>query len=76
MKAGVACKYENVDDTIAATAFEVNPSVLLPTCQPPQHLGLQSWIAKGNVETLKWLREGGFVFCMYMRLVSVCGSLF
>jgi len=45
MKAGVPCTYETVADDIAALAFE--------------QLGLQPWIARGNVEQIKWLREGG-----------------
>ena len=44
LKAGVQCKYENVDDDIAVAAFE--------------QLGLQPWIANGNVEVLTWLRSG------------------
>jgi hypothetical protein len=37
-----------------------------------QHLGLQSWIAKGNVETLKWLREGRFV-TTFIRVALIQG---
>lgn len=45
MKAGFACEYEHVDDEIAEIAFT--------------RLGLQPWIAKGNVETLRFIRNGG-----------------
>lgn len=44
MKAGVPCIYENVPDKVAVQAFAA--------------LGLQRWIAEGNVEQLKWIREG------------------
>lgn len=44
MKAGVGCKYHDVDDATAIMAFQV--------------LGLQPWIAEGNVETLRWHRNG------------------
>lgn len=44
MKAGVHCKYESVPDEVAIEAFAA--------------LGLQPWIAEGNVEMLKWFREG------------------
>ena len=46
MKAGVQCAYENVADEVAVAAFEA--------------LGLQSWLAKGNVEMLKFSRIDGF----------------
>ena len=45
MKAGVPCVYQNVDDEIVVMAFEV--------------LGLQKWLAEGNVEMLRYIREGG-----------------
>lgn len=45
MKAGKQCKYESVDDETAVTAFK--------------YLGLQEWIAEGNVEMLRFIREGG-----------------
>lgn len=44
MKANKGTKYFNVDDNTAEQAFEA--------------LGLQPWIAKGNVEMLRWFREG------------------
>ena len=44
MKAGVACKYQDVDDATAIAAFTA--------------LGLQPWIAEGNVEMLHWFRNG------------------
>jgi len=44
MKAGVHCRYQEVDDTTTIAAFEA--------------LGLIPWIAKGNVEMLQWYREG------------------
>ena len=31
----------------------------LTTTRPPQKLGLEEWVAKGDVETLKFIREGG-----------------
>lgn len=45
MKAGFQCEYKSVPDEIAVLAFN--------------KLGLQEWIAEGNVETLKFFREGG-----------------
>eukprot|EP00038_Savillea_parva_P008085 m.174599 g.174599 ORF g.174599 m.174599 type:complete len:314 (-) comp13855_c0_seq1:290-1231(-) len=45
MKAQVPCTYETVPDEVAAIAF--------------QKLGLEEWVAKGDVETLKFIREGG-----------------
>lgn len=44
MKAGVGVKYYDVDDATAVAAFEA--------------LGLAPWIAAGNVEMLRWFREG------------------
>jgi len=44
MKAGVGVKYHDVDDDTTVAAFEA--------------LGLQPWIAAGNVETIRWFREG------------------
>ena len=44
MHAGLGVKYHDVDDATTVAAFEA--------------LGLLSWIAKGNVEMLKWFREG------------------
>lgn len=41
------CKYSDVEDVVAAHAFQV--------------LGLPKWIAEGNVETLRWMRTGGWV---------------
>ena len=45
MKSGVPCEYENVEDEIVVMAFTV--------------LGLQNWLAEGNVQMLKYIREGG-----------------
>lgn len=45
MKAGVQCVYENVPDSVASAAFEA--------------LGLQKWLAQGNVEMLAFIRTGG-----------------
>jgi len=45
MKANFECQYETVSDDIAIQAFV--------------GLGLQEWIAVGNVEMLKFIREGG-----------------
>jgi len=45
MKAGVDCVFENVSDDIAAFAYKA--------------LGLQEWIAVGNIEMIKFVRNGG-----------------
>eukprot|EP00040_Diaphanoeca_grandis_P018459 m.97115 g.97115 ORF g.97115 m.97115 type:complete len:311 (-) comp26947_c3_seq2:108-1040(-) len=45
MKAGQDCIFENVSDEIAALAYKA--------------LGLQEWIALGNIEMIKFVREGG-----------------
>lgn len=45
MRANIPCKYETVDDETAVAAFKM--------------LGLQPWIAEGNVEMIKFIREGG-----------------
>merc|ERR1719231_58800 len=44
MNSGMPCTYENVDDEIVVMAFE--------------RLDLQPWLAAGNVEMLKYIREG------------------
>ncbi|EDQ88184.1 uncharacterized protein MONBRDRAFT_37497 [Monosiga brevicollis MX1] len=44
MKAGVQCNYQAVTDDEAVTQLEQN--------------GLAAWIAKGQVETMAWFREG------------------
>ncbi len=44
MNTGKGCKYEAVDDETAEYAF--------------QALGLPEWIARGNIETLRWFRNG------------------
>ena len=44
MKAGLQCAYTNVDDATCVEAFTA--------------VGLQAWIAKGNVEMLAFIRGG------------------
>ena len=43
-KAGVPCRYEDVDDDTAEYAFSV--------------LGLQRWISRCTVEQVAWFRDG------------------
>jgi hypothetical protein len=45
MKAQISCGYENVSDEVCVAAFEA--------------LSIQPWIAAGNVEMIKFSREGG-----------------
>lgn len=45
MKASMHCTYEHVPDEIAVEAFVA--------------IGVQSWIAEGNIELVKFSREGG-----------------
>lgn len=44
MKAGIKCGFENVTDEVCVAAFEA--------------LSIQPWIAAGNVEMIKFCREG------------------
>jgi hypothetical protein len=49
---GKPCTYESVDDETAAMAFQL--------------LGLPSWAAEGNVETLRFFRTGQYVFVLLL----------
>lgn len=69
-----AVNYEEVDDETAVMAFEVRAGgennssclkrkgtlrLLLTHARTLQELGLPNWLAEGNVEMLRYFREGG-----------------